>query len=81
MITRVFNCKICGAEVVREFPTEQKAKFCHYADCDSCKAKNYELNKQRSSEKRRIKRNFAKTFSGICYKAKGRRGRARWVKP
>ena len=53
MVTKIMPCKICGAEVVRTFPTEQRAKHCTYVHCDECKAKNSEKYASNAKEKNR----------------------------
>lgn len=53
MVTKIMPCKICGAEVVRTFPTEEKAKKCTYAHCDKCKADAYERNKYDAKKRKK----------------------------
>ena len=53
MVTKVMQCKVCGREVVRTFPTEERAKHCTYAHCDECKRRNYENGLRKGREKNR----------------------------
>ena len=52
MVTRIMHCKKCGREVVRTFPTEERAKHCTYVHCDQCKADTYERGKRKTIERK-----------------------------